>query len=190
MALLLLVSMDTYTCLPEHLEEQLLVISTEITLPYSRHIAINYWQIFPAISTTTTAILRWLQRIRVRVTIKWRATQTFPSVRSRKTINAGLDRLWGLHPLSNTAGLWEMLVPRIGAFCLELSLCGWSGQSQLEAPSSLLSFSFSKRRGFSNMTLYRLDSAYRDHMIPRSVNLNTCNEAKCSGWNRFTATAT
>lgn len=114
----------------------------------------------------------------MRVTIKWRATQTFPSVRRRKTINAGLDRLWGLHPLSNTAGLWEMLVPRIGAFCLELSLCGWSGQSQLEAPSSLLSFSFSKRRGFSNMTLYRLDSTYQDHMIPRSVNLNTWNEAK------------
>lgn len=90
----------------------------------------------------------------------------------------GLDRLWGLHPLSNTAGLWEMLVCGIRAFCLELSLCGWSGQSQLEAPSSLLGFSFSKRCGFSNMSLYRLDSACRDQMILRSVNLNTRNEAK------------
>lgn len=28
------------------------------------------------------------------------------------------------------------------------------------------------------MTLHTLDSAYQDHMIPRSVNLNTWNEAK------------
>lgn len=66
--------------------------------------------------------------------------------------------MWALDRLSNTAGLWEMLVSGIGAFCLELSLCGWSSQNQLKAPSRL-SFSFSKRRGFSNMPLYRLDSA-------------------------------